>query len=78
METLKIAERPTNVNWDYDDQGDVLYISIGQPSAAEGIDLGEGVIARIDATSEEMVGVTILGLKSRLLSGLGDPRVTRS
>lgn len=30
---------------DYDEEADVLYISIGEPSKAVGVDVGEGTIA---------------------------------
>ena len=44
MEAIKILEKPTAINWDYDEEADVLYISIGEPQPAEGIDIGEGII----------------------------------
>jgi hypothetical protein len=34
------------------------------------VDLGEGVLARYDPGSETVVGLTLLGLRSRLLEGL--------
>ena len=29
MEAIKILEKKENLNWDYDEEADVLYISIG-------------------------------------------------
>lgn len=60
MEALKIFEKDENVNWDYDADADVLYISLGKPKKAEGIDIGNGVIMRVDTQSNEIVGVTII------------------
>ena len=42
METLNITEKKNKINWDYDADADVLYISFGNPKNAEGIDIGEG------------------------------------
>lgn len=70
METLKILERPTTITWEYDEEADVLYLSIGEPSPAVGLDLGEGVIVRYDETEQEVVGLTLIGLQARLLKAL--------
>ena len=71
MEAVKILEKPERVAWDYDEEADVLYLSIGDPAAALGVDVGEGVILRYDESRKEVVGLTILGLRARLLQGLG-------
>lgn len=34
METIKILDRKKNLNWNYDEEADVLYISIGEPQKA--------------------------------------------
>ncbi len=68
MEALKMIEKQTNLQWDYDAEADVLYISIGNPQKAEGIDIGEGIIARIATDTKEIVGFTIL--KSPLQKGI--------
>ncbi len=72
MEALKILEKPGVINWDYDEEADVLYISIGEPQAALGVDIGEGVIVRYDEGQKEVVGLTLIGLRDRLLAGLSD------
>jgi uncharacterized protein YuzE len=43
MEAIKILDKQENLNWDYDEEADVLYISIGEPQKALGVDIGEGV-----------------------------------
>ncbi|MCG3157892.1 MAG: hypothetical protein DKINENOH_04528 [bacterium] len=76
MEAVKILEKPTAVDWDYDEESDVLYLSLGKPQPALGIDIGERVILRYDATSNEVVGLTLIGLRARLLQNL--PHVRQS
>ncbi|MFI5341038.1 MAG: DUF2283 domain-containing protein [Candidatus Methylomirabilales bacterium] len=70
METLKILEKPAAVAWDYDEEADVLYLSVGEARPAVGVDIGEGVIVRYDESRREVVGLTLIGLRARLLQGL--------
>ncbi|MEW6027718.1 MAG: DUF2283 domain-containing protein [Planctomycetota bacterium] len=70
METLKILEKKTNLNWEYDEDADVLYVSIGNPRKAIGVDIGKGVIVRYDEPKREVVGLTIIGVKERTLAGM--------
>ncbi len=70
METVKILEKPTALDWEYDEEADVLYLSIGKPKPAEGIDIGDGLILRFDHSNSEVVGLTVVGLRARLLKGL--------
>jgi len=70
MEALKILERPSEITWDYDEEADVLYISIGEPRPALGVDIGEGVVLRYDEANKEVVGLTLIGLRERLQKGL--------
>ena len=78
METLNISEKKGNINWDYNAEADVLYISFGNPKNAEGIDIGEGTIIRIQPDSKEIIGVTIINPLQRTLSSLmGKQRLTR-
>ncbi len=73
METvIKIFEKPTEIDWDYDEEADVLYLSVGEPRPAVGIDIGEGVITRYDEANKEVVGITLIGLRARLLKELND------
>lgn len=66
METLKL-ERPKAVNWDYDEEADVLYISFGDPQPALTLDLGEGVLARYRESDNSLVGFTVIGARLRLV-----------
>lgn len=67
---IKILEKPAEVSWDYDEEADVLYLSVGEPRPAIGVDIGEGVIARYDEAQKEVVGITLIGLRARLLREL--------
>lgn len=70
MEAVGIFEKPERLTWDYDAEADVLYVSVGTPRPAEGVDIGEGVILRYDRAERELVGLTVVGLRARLLTGL--------
>jgi len=70
METLKILEKPGEISWEYDEEADVLYLSVVEPRPALGVDIGEGVVLRVDEEREEVVGLTLVGLRARLLEGL--------
>jgi len=70
MEALKILKGKPQLDWDYDAEADVLYISVGKPRPALGVDIGEGVIVRWDEQEREVVGLTIIGLRARLAEGI--------
>ncbi len=70
MEAIKILEKKEYLNWDYDEEADVLYISIGEPRRALGVDIGEGAIVRYIEEEGEVVGLTLIGVKERLLKSL--------
>ena len=70
MEALKILEGKPSLNWEYDEEADVLYISVGKPRPAVGVDIGEGVVVRYDEKKKEVVGLTIIGFRTRTLQGL--------
>lgn len=70
MEAIKILDKKENLSWDYDEEADVLYISIGEPQKAIGVDIGEGAILRYREDTGEVVGLTLIGVKERLLNSL--------
>jgi uncharacterized protein YuzE len=67
---VKILEKREKIDWEYDEEGDVLYLSIGKPRKATGVDIGQGVIVRYDEKKKEVVGLTVLGVRSKLLENL--------
>ncbi len=70
MEAIKILEKKENLNWDYDEEADVLYISMGEPQKALGVDIGDGAIVRYVEATNEVVGLTLIGMRERLLNSL--------
>ena len=70
MEALKILEKKENLSWEYDEGADVLYISLGEPQKALGLDVGDGVIVRYREDIGEVVGITIIGMKERSLRAM--------
>jgi len=66
METVKIVEKAARLDWEYDQEADVLYLNLGRPRKAVGVDIGDGVVVRIDEKKREVVGVTILGMRARV------------
>ena len=78
MRTLNISKKKNKANWDYDADADVLYISFGNPKNAEGVDIGEGTIIRIEPDSKDIIGITILNPLHRTLTSLkGKTLLTR-
>lgn len=75
MEALmKVLEGPADVSWNYDEEADVLYLSVGEPRMAVGIDIGDGVIARYDEERNEVAGITLIGLRAKLQKELNKNR----
>lgn len=70
MEALRILESPDSQSWEYDEEGDVLYISVGDPKPAVTIDVAESVLVRFDEEAGEVVGITIMNVRQRLLEAL--------
>jgi uncharacterized protein YuzE len=66
-----MVEWKENIQWDYDAEADVLYIAVGSPQEAEGVNIGNGVIIRVLPESKEIVGFTILNPLKRTLDELG-------
>lgn len=49
----------------YDQDADVLYLSIGAPRRAISREIGDDVLLRIDAETGAVVGLTVLNLSTR-------------
>ena len=62
----KVAISLKKIDFDYDEEADVLYISFGKPKEAQDtIEVEHGVIYRI--ADNEVVGITITDFKTRTL-----------
>ncbi|MEG4171999.1 MULTISPECIES: DUF2283 domain-containing protein [unclassified Microcoleus] len=68
--TVKILEDPTTITGFYDREADVLYISLGEPREGVAVDISDGAIARYHEDSETIVGITLIGLRHRVLEEL--------
>ncbi|MBI2914027.1 MAG: DUF2283 domain-containing protein [Chloroflexi bacterium] len=71
METILKLDDERGVNWDYDEEADVLYISFGSPRPGVGIDMGEGLVIMHDEKSGEIVGITLIGARDMLEARTG-------
>ncbi len=49
----------------YDKEGDVLYLSVGEPREAISEEMDNDVLLRVDPATGDVVGLTILNLASR-------------
>lgn len=49
----------------YDQEADVLYLSVGEPRRAITREAGDDVLLRVDPASGDIVGLTILNLSTR-------------
>jgi uncharacterized protein YuzE len=67
--TVKISGK-RRLDWTYDSEADVVYASIGKPRKAIGIDIGHGIIVRYDERKREVIGLTILSLRQRVIESL--------
>jgi len=77
MDPVRIMEKGERLDWEYDEEADVLYLSIGKPRKATGVDIGQGVVVRFDEKRREVTGLTILGVRARLVESLRRPAVAR-
>lgn len=74
MEVLNILEGKPSLNWEFDEEAYVLYISVGKPRPAVGTDIGEGVIVCYDEKKKEVVGITIIGFLARTMQSIASMR----
>ena len=77
MEPVKILQKADRLNWEYDEDADVLYLSLGKPRKAAGVDIGHGVVVRFDEKKKEVTGLTVLGVRARIVQFLKKPSTGR-
>lgn len=70
MDAVKMLANVERVEWEYDEEADVLYLSFGGPRKALGIDVGEGIVVRFDPKKKEVVGLTLTGVRARVVESL--------
>ncbi|MEM8505028.1 MAG: DUF2283 domain-containing protein [Cyanobacteria bacterium P01_D01_bin.1] len=66
MDATQLLNSNLPMQWDYDQDADVLYMSVGQPQPALSVDIGEGLVLRYSEAQSAIVGLTTIGLQSRL------------
>lgn len=49
---------------DYDAEGDVLYLHVGEPVEAEGEETPEGHVVRFEPGTQRVVGLTVINARS--------------
>jgi len=60
----KVAISLEKIDFDYDEEADVLYISFGKPrEAKDSVEVENGVVYRL--ADNEVVGITITDFKAR-------------
>ena len=70
--SLKLQKKKTprlDISFHYDSEADILYASVGKPKPAKSIDFPNGIVLRIDPTSGNYVGFTIINYMARKKSG---------
>lgn len=76
MERVNITIGPLSFDHaDYDAEGDVLYLHVGEPQEGEGEETPEGHVVRYAPGSNRIVGLTVLGAR-RILARDGHLAVT--
>ena len=67
MERVNITIGPLTFDHaDYDVEGDVLYLHVGEPQEGEGEETPEGHVLRYAPGTSRVVGLTVLGAQSIL------------
>jgi len=57
---------------DYDKDSDILYIKMGSARPTISIDTYDGNLMSVDPTTDEVVGITLLGFKQRHLENANE------
>lgn len=57
-------------NYNYDEKGDVLYVSFDKPDSSGCIELDGGIVLRKDPDTKLMTGFTIINYMKRVRDGL--------
>lgn len=67
MESMRVQIGPLIFDHaDYDAEGDVLYLHVGEPVDAEGEETPEGHVVRFEPGTQRVVGLTLINARSLL------------
>ena len=64
---MKIKDK---IQFHYDRDGDVLYVSFGKPKPAKSIEKDNGIHIRIDPFNDEIIGFTVINYMYQKRKGL--------
>lgn len=67
---MSILENVKNSNWDYDEDADILYLSLVEPQPALGMDIGDGLVVQYKEATREVVGLKIIGVRERIVRSM--------
>lgn len=67
---VKILEKKKRLDWYYDEEADVVYLNLGKPRKAAGVDLGQGVVVRYGMLSGHLAVVDQDGFFAGVLDRL--------
>ena len=56
----RVRFEKTDVRKQYDAGADVLYVSFGAPIPAYGLEIGNGIVLRLNPVTDELAGITIV------------------
>jgi hypothetical protein len=76
MDPVKLLHDRVPLDYDDDEEADVLYVSLGEPRPATGIELGAGTVLMFDEEAGQLVGLTVLGLRRQLERVLAEDDAT--
>lgn len=72
MDPVRLLRERVPLDYAYDEEADVLYVSLGAPRPAVGVELGGGAVLMIDEATEEIVGLTVVGVRRQLERALAE------
>ena len=58
------------IHFSYDSDSDVLYSYIKKPLPAKSVEMGNGIIVRINPENQKLVGFTVVNYKRRIRDGI--------
>jgi uncharacterized protein YuzE len=71
---MNLVRRRPDIEYSYDEEADVLYLSFGKPMPATGVDLQATLVLRLDEESNQVVGLTVVGLRRGLEAELAEDK----
>ena len=70
---LGSMDKAKTLNYHYDREEDILYVTLGDSDSALCIEQGDGLLVRIDPESGEVVGFTVIDFSQRAAERVAIP-----